>query len=42
LNAFKSGGDMNLTFGEDGHAERSKEDHGLDNVISAMLMNKFV
>jgi len=41
LTALKSHTDTSFRFTEDGSVERSDEDKGLDNVISAMLVNKF-
>ena len=43
LTSVKTGGDPTLIFKEDGRVERanSKEDDGLDNTITSMLMNKF-
>jgi len=41
LNAIKAHGSTEVTFKEDGTVERSDKDDGLDNAISAMLVNKF-
>ena len=43
LTSVKTGGDPTLIFKEDGRVERtnSKEEDGLDNAITSMLMNKF-
>ena len=41
LNAIKSHANTSVVFNEDGTVERSDEDEGLDNAISAMLVNKF-
>ena len=41
LNALKSHGSTTVVFNEDGTVERSDADKGLDNAISAMLVNKF-
>ena len=41
LNAIKSHANRSIVFHEDGTVERSDDDEGLDNAISAMLVNKF-
>ena len=41
MNAIKSHTNTSVVFNEDGTVERSDEDEGLDNAISAMLVNKF-
>ena len=41
LKAIKSHANTSVVFNEDGTVERSDEDEGLDNAISAMLVNKF-